>query len=574
MLAAMSLMPYPRYASDRTASLNGRWSFAYLGDDVDAARVVPGDHSTNDTISVPGVFDACPRWAGRRGVGLYRTTVKVTPGAEAVLRFDGLGLWAALFVDGDRLAEHELPYTGWEVRVPPRKDEIRHIDVVISNVVHARSSDLIQPYADFYLYGGLYRGVWLRELPGPAIRSAKVRVLDAQAGRIAVDLEAFDAVSKDAELAASFDGVAPKALPGVHWDSTYTTVELDVPDPRPWSPASPNLHVLALTLGDDVYETRFGLRQVDVVGREIRINGEPVELRGVCRHEAHPQYGPALPDTQLVQDMQWLQRLGCNVVRGAHYAQDPRFLDLCDEVGMLVFEESLGWQAHPEHFEDALFVERCERQTRLMVQRSFNHPSVIMWGFLNEAFSHEESSRPVFERLVSAVKEEDASRPVTFASMKPFDDLNLDLVDIVCLNVYPGWYADAEEGPRPLHTIVPLLDRALEHLEKNGLGDKPMIVSEIGAGAIYGWRDALHGHWTEDYQRDLLVTVLEKIDEDPRINGVMLWQFCDGRTYNDGRALFRPRAFNNKGLLDEYRRPKLAADAVARRFTKTSAIKD
>jgi len=164
--------------------------------------------------------------------------------------------------------------------------------------------------------------------------------------------------------------------------------------------------------------------------------------------------------------------------------------------------------------------------------------------------------------LAETLRALDPTRLVTYASMHPFDDVNLDLVDVVSINCYPGWYAQDKELVAPASEIVPRLDAIRISLAERGLGDKPFIVSEIGAGAIYGWRDPLHAHWSEEYQEEYLRTICQEAKRNPAIAGLALWQFCDCRTYASARALMRPRAFNNKGTLDEYRRPKLAYRAV------------
>jgi len=150
-------------------------------------------------------------------------------------------------------------------------------------------------------------------------------------------------------------------------------------DLDPWSPSDPKLHTLRVrTNGDDIIE-RFGIRELKIDDGKMLLNGEPLKLLGYCRHEAHPQFGPALPEQQLLHDLQILKDLGCNFVRGAHYPQDQRFLDLCDELGFLVKEESLGWNAPVEDFQNPVFCDLQEQQTRLMVRNSINHPSVIIF---------------------------------------------------------------------------------------------------------------------------------------------------------------------------------------------------
>jgi beta-glucuronidase len=185
-----------------------------------------------------------------------------------------------------------------------------------------------------------------------------------------------------------------------------------------------------------------------------------------------------------------------------------------------------------------------------------------MWGILNESHSMVEGCRPAYEALLGRIRSLDPTRPVTYASNHPFDDLCLDLVDVISINCYPGWYV----GEIP--DIPEFLDSVVERLDETGQGDKPLIVSEIGAGAIPGWRDWNGARWTEQYQVRLLETVIRHLFvERDRAAGISLWQFCDCRTSEAGfKIMRRPRGFNNKGIVDEYRRPKLAYQAVKALF--------
>jgi beta-glucuronidase len=193
---------------------------------------------------------------------------------------------------------------------------------------------------------------------------------------------------------------------------------------------------------------------------------------------------------------------------------------------------------------------------------SFNHPSVIMWGILNESHSHDPQCRPGYETLLDRLRQRDPTRPLTYACNHPFEDVCLDLVDIVSVNAYPGWY----EGE--IADIPAALDRIVAHLDSVGHHEKPLIISEIGAGAIPGWRDWNRTRWSEPYQADLLDAVIRHLFVDrKRACGLSIWQFCDCRSSQAiRRILFRPRGFNNKGVVDEYRRPKLAYEVVKRHF--------
>jgi len=123
-------------------------------------------------------------------------------------------------------------------------------------------------------------------------------------------------------------------------ESVEIAHEFEDPEAALWSPEHPDLHLLEARFGDDDRNERVGIRTVTVRGRNLCLNGEPLRLRGFNRHEGHPQFGHGQPDQLLLSDLQHLQDMGCNFVRGSHYPQDVRFLDLCDERGILVWNES------------------------------------------------------------------------------------------------------------------------------------------------------------------------------------------------------------------------------------------
>jgi beta-glucuronidase len=160
----------------------------------------------------------------------------------------------------------------------------------------------------------------------------------------------------------------------------------------------------------------------------------------------------------------------------------------------------------------------------------------------------------------------DSSRPVTYATCHPYEDLNFDLVDIISINRYPGWY----EGE--LAEIPASLDRLTTHLDENGWGDKPLIISEIRAGALLGFRDRHQARWTEEYQQELYDVVITHLFENrDRACGLALWLFADFRSTEAlPKPLGRPRGFNNKGCLDEYRRPKMSVALVTEKFRQLS----
>ncbi len=558
---------YPHFTRRKTVDLNRLWDFKLIEDDVPLEKVSLADIIYNDRIPVPSAFDALFAYAGKRGIGAYRTYVDVTPQTRAALKIGGAGMSCLVYVDGERVGTHIGTYTPYEITLPPSHIAHREIVVLTDNRYDFERCPLHENYFDFYNYGGIVRQTWLEELPSQAVGGVYVLVDDVSQGKITVNVEFYD---KAVPLQYRIDAGELKNAEPLDETNSDISFSAFVPNPTSWSPEAPNLHILKVHTKNDTIVVRFGLRKVIAANGEILLNDKPVKLLGYCRHEAHPQFGPATPDVLMVSDLEILKDLGCNFIRGVHYQQDPRLLDLCDEMGFLFFSESLGWGQEGPKLSAPAFIEAQKKQTVAMVKSDFNHPSIIMWGFLNEGGSHQPNARACYAGLVETVKSLDPSRLVTYASNKGLKDLFLEQCDVICFNMYPGWYTEDSENPRPLDEVALAIRGNISRLKERGLGEIPFVISEIGAGALYGLKDPHHGYWSEQYQADLLQKVCEEVVTNKDVAGLALWQFCDTRTYQGARALKRPRAFNNKGTLDEYRRPKVAYQTVQAIFRRAN----
>lgn len=544
-----------------TLSLDGPWDFAFLGD-TEFDQIKVNELVFDDRISIPGNYDATPRYAGVRGIAAYRRKVKVTDQSLHRLWIDGLHHAGQVYIDGQLVREHLGGFTRFAIDFKPVSESVEII-ILADNRIDYERCPLHLSYFDWYHFGGISRSVELQRLGQHYIDHCTFKTLDYEKGQfqINLDLACDDAAGKP--LRIKFDDQL-LLEESVTFDAVTTKLSyiFEQPGAELWSPDAPHLHWLTIEFGEDDVIDRVGLRQVEARDRDICINGQPQRLLGFNRHEAHPQFGCGLPDALIASDVQQLKEMGCNFVRGSHYPQDIRFLDACDEAGLCVWNETIGWQHTAEHLNDPKFIACQMLQAEEMVANSINRPSVIMWGLLNESHSHDEKSRPGYEQLVGHLRSLDDSRPVTYACNHPFDDLCLDLCDIVSINTYPGWYGGGIE------TIPQALDDIVAHLDSNGFADRPMIISEIGAGAIYGWRDQHEDRWTEQYQSALLHQVISHMFMDRnRFAGLAIWLFGDARTEQE-KAIGRPRMFNNKGVVDEYRRPKQAYATVRDLFTK------
>ena len=574
-------------AARADVDLNGSWSFRFEEGKAIEETAGPSFEAT-DTMSVPGCYDMMPRWFLRRGTGLYRRTFTLDrPVENAWLVVDGMGLRGNFRIDGKDLGTHPYPYAKLEIETGPLEAGEHTIFAALDNRFDWATTKLARQYYDFYFYGGFYHGVRL------ALDNRKlfVRTRDYRTGTVEIEAVNFAQGNFDGTLV--FDGRNEVKATFRNFRTTVT-----VPNFKLWSPASPNLHTVTLAASSTKSQalgtksqalgTRFGIRTVEARNRQILLNGEPVFLKGVNRHESHIEVGAATSDAQMLRDLQLIKGLGANFIRGAHYQQASRFLDLCDEMGILVWEESLGWgngKSYTMHLDkvdelaDQEFVAEQVYQTREMVRASFNHPSVILAGFLNECASNKKSCKELVDKLVAAIKAEDAGRLVTFACNGWYHDICHSNTDVVAFNTYPGTIPNLPGLPDDLAEKVRNLDpksdssagfNVIARHFRAKYPEKPIIVSECGVGALYGHHDPMACVGSEEFQDEYLSDVLETIRGNKDIVGYAIWQFADVRSYHRNSNLHNGKLFGISiaGIFTQDRLPKKSVETVRRAFSE------
>ena len=522
-------------------SLNGNWDFRFEEDKALEAVASPAFAAT-DTIPVPACYDVMPKWYLKHGTGLYRRTFTLEePLKDAVLVVDGMGIRSKFAIDGKDLGVHPYPYARLEIPVGPLAAGEHTIFAAVDNIQEWPRVKLARPYYDFYFYGGFYHGVKLVE------RRPKVfvRTLDYKTGTVEVEVEGGE---KEVRKIANF---------------------------KLWSPDEPNLTTIEVA-GQKV---RFGIRQVEARNRKIYLNGKEIFLKGFNRHESEMTSGAATSDVLMLQDIQRLKALGGNFIRGAHYQQSERFLDLCDRMGVLVWEESLGWgngQGYtcktfpPNELTDPEFCDMQVRQTREMVRASFNHPSVIISAFLNECNSATPECKALVDRLIEAIRAERSGRLVTFACNICATDVCNANTDIVAFNTYPGGIPLKPGTPAVLAKKVrDDFTKKVADFRKR-YPEKPIMVSESGMGAIYGCHDPNASVSTEECQEEYLTDIFETLWSNPDVVGFSIWQMNDGRTRERFCEKTVSAFFGGSvaGVFDQMRRPKASARVVKKYFSQ------
>ena len=531
--------------------LSGLWDFAFLPEGTSLGGRLAGLRFETLTV-VPGCFDLMPEYYLRRGTGVYRRQVEA--GGEMELISEGLGLRGEFYWDGKQIATVDAPFSRRVIRFDAGKPGKHELIIAVNNEFDDTTSSLFRRNYDFYAHGGLFRPVTL--VPAPAVRADELKIipLEPEKGTVRITVKFSGEISGLKQAEIRFDRQAePVILPLKEGIGEQV---FQVPSPHLWSPDDPFLHTAEIQVGGEVFAVEFGLRKVECRNGKLYLNGAPLKLIGCNRHDAYPEFGYAVPLDIRLRDLTRLKQAGMNCIRGCHYPQSEELLSLCDRLGILVWEESLGWGNNEAALTDPEFQVRQIRETRNMAVKSVNHPSVIIWGFLNEADTTKESARPLVKSLAETLREFDPSRPVTYGTCRLTKDVCLDLVDVISFNTYPGWYGLGQDQFCNKDEIRQNLEELEEFASRPEFKEKPLLISEIGAEALPG----IYGgqRWSEEYQADLLETVVRFVLDSDRCSGTFLWQYCDTRTFLSNASQSAAGGFNSKGLLDRYRNPKIS----------------
>lgn len=540
----------------KTRELSGSlWDFQTLPEEGDAVRL---------KTPVPGCWQSEPETLTYRGKACYER--KFSASGNIRLEFKGVSHTAQVYVDDKMAVEHYNAYTPFSAVVKDLPAGEHTLKVCVDNSFGPDSA--LHVPNDYQTYGGITRPVVLEELAEQYVDGLHFTPY-LQEGQWYASVEASVANLSEkyfeGRLELYLDGEGFVSL-SIHAEpgktASFSTGEIAFPQAEAWCPENPRLYLLSAALCaqdgqqvDDLID-RVGFREIKTEGKNILLNGRKLRIKGFCRHEDHPQFGCSLPYAAMCRDLALMRDLGANSVRTSHYPNDELFLDLCDETGMLVWEENHARGLSEEDMRNPNFERQCEDCIREMIEAHYNHPSIYIWGILNECASHTEYGRECYRKQLELIRSLDQSRPCSFASCQFKTDICFDLPDVVSYNIYPQWYHDT-----PVDVYLKDLYDWVQ--EETGGSGKPFLITEVGAGAIYGYRTPEKVKWSEEYQAQALEKQLSAIFSQEGCSGVYIWQFCDCRVC-DSWFHIRPRTMNNKGIVDEYRRPKLAYEVVKR----------
>jgi beta-galactosidase len=457
-------------AAPRTVTpLPDDWHF--LQGDPEGAETPDLNDANWQTVSVPhdwaiaGPFDQNSRAAGENGflpsgVAWYRRTVDLTlkPGRRYFIEFDGIMERSGVWVNGHHIGQRPMGY------VSQRYDLTRHLRADGRNVIAVRADTSAAPSSRWYTGSGIYRHVRLIEtgdvhIPQGGAYVRAVKIGDGQATiAVATDIQNMSAVAHDVkvevvltdpdgrEVARATTPVASVATGRI----AILPVEVAIRDPRRWDMTDPALYratIRVMSVDGNILDDehiRFGIREARFdPATGFWLNGRNMKLKGVALHHDGGAVGAAVPLAVWRQRLTALKAQGVNAIRTAHNVPSPEFLDLTDELGLVVMDELFDqWNVAktPEDYH-LFFGDWHKRDTLDMVRRDRNHPSIVLWSAGNEIHdtAYPVQAKAALRSILDIVHSADPSRPVTMALFRPnvtkdYDNGLADMLDVVGQN--------------------------------------------------------------------------------------------------------------------------------------------
>gem|GEM_PF-262255 len=544
--------PLPSDDGQIIQSLNGNWHFR-----IDPAGIGeqqgwqdPGhDRSQWDRLRVPGNWDVRNEYSDYAGIGWYARTFAVPAeyeGFRVRLKFEAVYFHARVWVNGVFVGEHYGGYTPFEFDV---SELLRY----------GGSDNLVVVAADnrygtgaWWKWGGISgdvdlivnndaRILWQKITPEPDLASGeavirtevkvendagedrtfqvRLRIRDWETGAVLRDWTTDPALSASVTVAAGSAGTA-----AVSTTLPPALVEL-------WHFDDPNLYVMETHLEEDGtllhrIEDRFGIRKVEIVGTEFRLNGEPVRLVGFNRVPDDRVNGNTEPDYLVMRDLDYMKTMGANMARIFHTPLSQNVLDYADEIGILLIGEIPVWGGRTAY--DMTYARQWLRE---MIERDYNHPSIFAWSVANEIDGNEPAGMEFIREHIDYVRSElDSSRYLTYAMHQgkigatPDGDA-AQYVDFISVNLY----GDGSSAVNRLHSLWP---------------DKPIFLSEFGSSQTS--EDPNKGNFKVEgllqaYKRDYIM-------------GVSLWTLNDYRSNFPGTPPSQNRAWGVTTVWGEKKR--------------------
>lgn len=456
---------------------------------------------------------------------------------RALLYFGAVNYDAHVYVNGNHVGHHIGGFTPFNYDVTDQlKDGENFVIVKVDNKRHAE--DVPTQIFDWWNYGGITRDVLLVDVPETYVENYSLQLVSLEGRRLAFSVK-LNKAEAGRRVTLSIPELKLKKELITAADGTATTFMKA--KPVLWSPATPKLYKVDITMDGETLSDEIGFRKIETRGKQILLNGEPIFLKGISIHEEKPNGGGRANCTADAHTLlSWAKELGCNFVRLAHYPHNEYAVREAERMGILVWSEipvywTIAWKNFATY-------QNAEAQLHDMIARDHNRANVIIWSIANET-PHSPERDQFLGRLATYARTQDSTRLISMAMEvtgasnyhnRLQDNMN-KYVDVVSFNQYIGWYRDVNDAPKMTWEIP---------------YNKPVIISEFGGGAKAGYHGEKNQRWTEEFQENLYRENTAMLDKIEGLAGTTPWILKDFRS---------PRRVLT-GIQDYYNRKGLFSD--------------
>lgn len=423
---------------------------------------------------------------------------------KTILRFDAVNYQCKVFLNGEHIGDHVGGFRPFEFDIT---DKIKEENFIVLKVDNSRRREAVPTVNfDWWNYGGITRSAHLIEVPETHIADYLFRLSNDEKSIIGyVQLAGEEDSGKEINI----------RIPELKKELKITTDESGKANfsikaqPKRWSFESPKLYDIEISSDQDEVADEIGFKTISTSPTQIILNGEPVFLKGISIHEQAPYGAGRVTSVEQCRILlQWAKELGCNFVRLAHYPHNEAMVREAEKMGFLVWSEIPVYWAidynNPDTYQNA------EQQLTDMIHRDKNRVAIGMWSVANETPILDE--RLVFlKSIIKKARELDPTRLISAALHKVSSEGNTitiedplgEYIDVIGINSYCGWYNNRDNN-----------DFCRDMVWKNQYA-KPMIMSEMGGGALYGLHGEKNEIWSEEYQAnvyDCNIDMIKNID--------------------------------------------------------------
>ena len=537
----------------KTISLNGKWKCCPdyenqgLRQEWYSSEIYKRQLENLMDIEIPNSFNLLEGFEVYEGIFWHFTEFTLDPSDldkdhDYIIQLGGSNYITRVWLNGQFAGMHEGGFTPFRLKVNQKIKPQKNFLVVQTD--STRRKGQIPDYTfDWLNYGGIFRDVDLLILNNSRVEDVviKTHLKSRSEAYIEVQYRILGILSFNWQVIGQ-DGQAILFEGNISESSSKGGFSITFKNPQLWSPESPNLYFLKIissnkeSPGEVLFETHFGIREIEVRGRYVYLNKKRLYFKGVSLHEEYMPYGRTIPYEKREEDVRNMKSLGLNALRTAHYSHDKALIEVADKLGLLILEEiPVYWQCDYKS-NDAFKV--AAKMMRELIKRDINSPSVVWWSVGNEVPVEKRECSIFFKRMMDWVRRFDDTRIVTFVVNKMVCDLTKRHADVGAINLYFGWYYGS---PRMVSTIVSLVHTPIHN--------KPLFYTEFGAGAKYGF----HAPWEEQakfseekqlYVLDYTIRTLNSIDY---VAGWFIWIYRDFRSFL--RQNEYQQGYNRKGIV-------------------------